>query len=326
MARLLIIGGSGFFGKSILDSYKRGLLKEFGINSITILARNAEFLLHSTPYLLDDTVTLINDDIGKCQELPFAEYIIHAAASTDVKNYISQSTIERRNILSGVLNFCNLAPKYLRESKILYVSSGAIYGYQPADIMCLEEDSKLGLIESLPPSKQDYAIAKRESEQAVIALGKFGLNVSIARCFAFVGKYLPRDQSFAIGNFIADGMAGRMIKVNSHNVVSRSYLYADDLVAWLMKIAMAGSPMCPIFNVGSDEEVSIQELSIMVANQFSAEYYYPTIESQVVDRYIPCIKKAKSIGCEVENSLESAIYKTIYSLRGYDWSQKSKTL
>jgi hypothetical protein len=64
----------------------------------------------------------------------------------------------------------------------------------------------------------------------------------------------------------------------------------------------------------------------MVANQFSAEYYYPTIESQVVDRYIPCIKKAKSIGCEVENSLESAIYKTIYSLRGYDWSQKSKTL
>jgi dTDP-glucose 4,6-dehydratase len=318
MACLLVIGGSGFFGKSILDAYKKGLLKTFEIDHIVIMARNADVLRREVPFLLDDTVSLINDDIANCTNLQFAEYVVHAAASTNTKNYISQPIVERENILSGTLNFCKLASKYLRDSKIVYVSSGAVYGYQPADMMCLAENSKLGLIESLPPSKQDYAIAKRESELAVIALGKFGLNVSIARCFAFVGKYLPRDQSFAIGNFIADGMAGRLIKVNSHNVVIRSYLYADDLVVWLMKIAMAGSPMCPIFNVGSDEEVSIQELSKIVANQFSTEYYYRTIEGQVVDRYIPCIRKSKSIGCNVEYSLESAIKKTISSLRDYD--------
>lgn len=318
MARLLIIGGSGFFGKSILDSYKRGLLKEFSINSITILARNAEFLIHSAPYLLDDTVSLINDDIATCTELPFAEYVVHAAASTNTKNYISQPIAERDNILFGTLNFCKLAPKYLRDSKIVYVSSGAVYGHQSRSTLCLAEESKLGPIKNLTPSKQDYAIAKRESELAVIALGKFGLNVSIARCFAFVGKYLPRDQNFAIGNFIADGLAGRVIKVGSHNLVSRSYLYADDLVTWLMTIAMSGSTKCPIFNVGSDEEISIQELSKIVANQFRVNYYYPAIESPIEDRYIPCIKKAKSIGCKVENSLESAIKKTISSLK--DWN------
>jgi len=39
---LLIIGGTGFFGKSILDSFKRGLLSEFNISKIIILARNID--------------------------------------------------------------------------------------------------------------------------------------------------------------------------------------------------------------------------------------------------------------------------------------------
>ena len=66
MARLLVIGGSGFFGKSILESYQKGLLKPFEIDAVSVLVRNAHILKTQTPELLDQTVSLSNADISKC--------------------------------------------------------------------------------------------------------------------------------------------------------------------------------------------------------------------------------------------------------------------
>ncbi|OZB49609.1 MAG: hypothetical protein B7X60_00605 [Polynucleobacter sp. 39-45-136] len=314
MARLLVIGGSGFFGKSILDSYKRGLLQSFGIDAISVVARNAHKLKSQTPNLLDKTISLIDGDIASCSELPEAEYVIHAAASADAKNYIAQPAIERENIQAGTLNFCRLAPIFCRESRIVFTSSGAVYGQQPADLVGLQEDSPLVQISSLVTSKQDYAAAKRDSEHAIALLGDAGLNVSIARCFAFVGRYLPRDRSFAIGNFIEDGLRGEPIVVNAKNLVYRSYLHSDDLVQWLMRIGQTASPTCPIFNVGSDEAISIQDLAKKIASYFDVSLQLPPIDNRSVDRYIPSIEKARAIGCRIEYPLDRAIEKTVTSL------------
>lgn len=314
MARLLVIGGSGFFGKSILDSYQRGLLAPFDIDAISILARNARSLRKQSPNLLDKTITLINGNIATCSELPEAEYVIHAAASTDAKNYISQPAIERENIQAGTLNFCRLAPIFCRESKIIFTSSGAVYGQQPNDLVGLQEDSPLIKISSLVASKQDYAAAKRDSEHAIALLGGAGLNVSIARCFAFVGKHLPRDRSFAIGNFIENGLCGESIVVNAKNLVYRSYLHSDDLVQWLMRIGEMASSACPIYNVGSDEAISIQDLAKKLAFYFQVDLQLPQIEGGSVDRYIPSIEKARAIGCQIEYPLDKAIEVTVSAL------------
>lgn len=314
MARLLVIGGSGFFGKSILDSYQRGLLAPFGIDAISVLARNAHILKSQTPDLLDHSISLVDGDIATCSNLPEAEYVIHAAASTDAKNYINRPAIERANIQAGTLNFCRLAPIFCRDSKIVFVSSGAIYGQQPEELIGLDEDSPPIQISSLVTSKQDYAAAKRDSEHAINLLGNMDLSVSIARCFTFIGTYLPRDRSFAIGNFIENGLRGEFIVVNARSLVYRSYLHADDLVQWLMRISQVASPACPIFNVGSDEAISIQDLAIKLATYFQVGLQLPQLDGGSVDRYIPAITKARSIGCEIEYPLDIAIQATISSL------------
>ena len=64
MATLLIIGGSGFFGKSFLDGYKRGILEKWDITQIKILARRASDLENTNPELMDKTIKLINLDIS----------------------------------------------------------------------------------------------------------------------------------------------------------------------------------------------------------------------------------------------------------------------
>jgi nucleoside-diphosphate-sugar epimerase len=312
MTSLLVIGGSGFFGKSILDSYQRGLLNRFGITSIKVMARHADRLKMEAPNLLGDSITLLSTDISKCNSLPHADLIIHAAASTDARNYIARPKEERDNIQAGTYNFCKLATEYCRKAKILYISSGAVYGQQPQDIEMLREDFEGGMVDGLVLQKRDYAFAKRDGERAILSLGVYGLSISIARCFAFVGPYLPLHQHFAIGNFIQNGLEGKAIKVNAESLVYRSYLYADDLVEWLLSICTVASSVGPVFNVGSDTSIEIRELARKIADKFSVELLTQKLINRNVDRYIPSITKAQNVlGLKIKKDLNQSIDMTI---------------
>ena len=311
---LLIVGGSGFFGKSILDAFQRGVLKQWSIEKIIVISRNANKLTSTNPELINDNVELLDVDITSVDVLPFADYVIHAAASSDASKYTSQSDIEKKNIIQGTLNYCRLATRFHKDSMIVFTSSGAVYGYQPEYVKYLTEDMAFGDIENLDEVKKSYAYAKRDSEFSMQELGRVGLNVSIARCFSFIGKYLPKDQHFAIGNFIADGIAGRDINIKADRKVYRSYMYADDLVRWLMTLAENANPKCPIYNVASDEEVEIKELADIVANIFNVRIKSSENSTKHIDRYIPSVKKADNElglrnGYELKKSILMSINK-----------------
>lgn len=315
MASLLIIGGSGFFGKSILDAYKRGILGEWGINEVLILSRGATRLKLDAPELMSVGVKLIDGDISTLKQLPYADFVIHAAASTDASKYILHSEKEGKNILYSTKNYCELARQFHRNSKVLYVSSGAVYGTQPASLKEISEEFSVELpLEAMSLNKIAYAIAKRDSEKMIKELGNFGLNVAVARCFAFIGKYLPMNQHFAIGNFIGNALSGDVIKIQATKKVYRSYLYADDLVIWLMSIASLASEECPIFNVGSNEEVRIDILANMVAKKLNTTATNFNCSEFDIDRYIPNIDKAYKYGMKCTYSLEQSISETILRL------------
>ena len=316
MYKLLVIGGSGFFGKSVLDAFIRKQLGRWGIDEVIIFSRNASALRLSHPYLLSDSVSLIDGDISTCDSLPFADYIIHAAASTDASKYLIQPITEQANALAATQNYSNLAKEFHRNSKIVYASSGVVYGQQWPNVLALEEGRLLRPIASLPETKRNYAAAKRDSEKIIQSLGQFGLDVSIARCFAFVGRYLPRDQHFAIGNFIGDGLAGNVIKVHATQPVYRSYMHADDLVRWLMTIADASNPKCPVYNVGSSEAVEIRELAQKVGSYFGIDVDAAELTSTDVDRYIPSVEKAfRELGLTSQYDLSASISKTVKQIQ-----------
>jgi nucleoside-diphosphate-sugar epimerase len=313
MKTLLIIGGTGFFGKSFLDSFHRGDLRRWDIDKVAVVSRHAESLRILAPQLLDHRIELINLDICSATTLPKADYVIHAASSTDARNYLHQPDIEKYNIETGVHNYCRLAPFFHSESRILYVSSGAVYGAQhPENYYLAESDTNFNYAD-MPAEKRAYAAAKLEAENAVKRLGiKFGLSISIARCFAFVGPWLPRDQHFAIGNFLQDGIKGRPIKLNAEHEVIRSYMHADDLVIWLMSMVANATPAVEVFNVGSDEEIRLRDLARIIAMSFGVEVHFAPNRSDKVDRYVPSIIKAKKyLNLSVNLDLISGIDKTI---------------
>lgn len=316
MASLLLIGGTGFFGKSFLDSFQGGGLSAWGVNKVIAMSRSADQLRQVAPQLLDHRVELLNADIGTVNSLPAADYVVHAAASTDARNYLSRPDSEKKNIQAGVLNYCSLASKFHKNSKVVYVSSGAVYGVQPEQIEYLSEDDPAISLEDMPEHKRDYAMAKRDAEEAIFRLSKeHEITTSIARCFAFVGPWLPRDQHFAIGNFIEDGLQGRPIQVKATYPVYRSYMHADDLVTWLMTMAAKADTHCEAFNVGSDQAIDMGELAELVGSQFGVDAKIPPQTEDKIDRYIPSIKKAKSVlGLDLKLDLPTAIRSTIDSI------------
>jgi dTDP-glucose 4,6-dehydratase len=312
MKTLLVIGGTGFFGKSILDAFSRDLLATWGIGKVIVMSRNANQLLQDTPDLVGQNVELYSADITNTETLPFADYVIHAAASTDVRNYLSSPEQEKMNIQAGTYNYCRLAKKFHIKSKIVYVSSGAVYGVQSPTVDKIDELSQSSNLTDMDISKQDYAAAKQDAENAINQLGVDGLNVSIARCFAFVGKYLPRDQHFAIGNFIADVIDNRPIVVKAKHKVYRSYMYADDLVEWLMTIADHASPDCPTYNVGSDQAILVGDLARVLSQRYHVPNEVPLISDAKIDRYIPSIEKAqRELNLNITICLDEAINMTI---------------
>ena len=294
--KILIIGGTGFFGKSFLDSFICGKLKKFQISELIILSRSTDKFKKLYPEFIASNIKYVKDDITEINYLPEADIVIHAATSSKQKDYIENSIREKENTELGVSNYIKLASKFHKNSKIVYCSSGAVYGKQPENIKNIKEDFPFLDVNSLNEVKRDYALSKRNAESQIIEFGASGYNVSIARCFAFYGKYLPEDGHFAHSSFLKSAKMGENIVVNADHEVIRSYMHANDLVDSLIKIALASNPDCPVYNVGSDTPISIFDLAKQIAEMYSVKVITKEkINFSKIDRYVPDISKLKSI-------------------------------
>ena len=296
MKNLLIIGGTGFFGKSIIDSFLRKKLDKFQIKNLIVLSRSAELFLEQNPSFISPNIKFLNGDITLINKLPYSDIVIHAATSSKQINYINNSNREKENTEKGVLNYLRLAKKYHKNSKIVYCSSGAVYGKQPSDILNIKENYPFQDINNMSDLKREYALSKRNAEKSFINSGQDGLNISIARCFAFYGKYLPEDGHFAYASFLKSAKEGNDIIVNANHEVIRSYMRADDLVDSLINISLTANESCPTYNVGSDLPVSIFSLAAQIAEEYNVKVKTKNdINFDKVDRYVPNTDKLKNL-------------------------------
>jgi nucleoside-diphosphate-sugar epimerase len=310
--RIFITGGTGFFGKWLLETllYANKRL-DLGCR-ITILSRNPVNFATSSPHLCDPAI--VSFVTGEVTDFIFPEgqykFVIHAA--TDVvapPNAIDLFT----SCVDGtrrVLDFARQAGC----ADFLLASSGAIYGKQPDAIEAIPE-GYLGAPDLLS-IRSAYGEAKRSSEWLANAYKEtYGCNVKIARCFAFVGPYLPLNMHFAIGNFIRDALSDRTIVIQGDGTSYRSYLYAADLAIWLWTILLRGTSGAA-YNVGGHEAVSIEELARRVAriagSHKEIKILTPRDPAKKPDRYIPDVHKAElELGLKCWINLDESIHRTL---------------
>ena len=233
---IFITGGTGFFGKWLLESFLY-INNKLGLNAnLTVLTRSPETFFHQYPFYKDENfVQFIKGDLLTV-EFPSGsfQYIIHAATEADAALNQAQPLLMLDIITEGTRRILEFARQQTIES-FLFTSSGAVYGRQPSCITHIKEDDSYKVDINNPNSA--YAEGKRLAElYCSIYFSHYNVPLKIARCFAFVGPYLPLEKHFAIGNFISNALKKEDIIIKGDGTPYRSYLYAADLAIWLWTI------------------------------------------------------------------------------------------
>jgi nucleoside-diphosphate-sugar epimerase len=293
--RIFVTGGTGFFGCWLLESLVWAIDRLNLNTKAVILTRDVATFQLKIPHLANHPA--IKFYAGDVRNFKFPDgdfsHIIHGATAASASLNSNDPLLMIDTIVQGTKHTLEFA-KQSGAKKFLLTSSGAVYGRQPSEITHLSEDY-LGAPDPMNPANA-YGEAKRLSELlCAIASHESQFETKIARCFAFVGPHLPLDTHFAIGNFIRDSLQGKSIQILGDGTPYRSYLYAADLAIWLWTILFKGKS-CQPYNVGSDIEITINELGKLVTDVFDRQREI-IIERQpligkAAERYVPSIQKA----------------------------------
>lgn len=314
--RLFITGGTGFLGRWLLETLAWANQK-LGLNlSATVLSRNPGAFQKEMPHLAaNPAIEFCPGDVRDFRfPAGYFSHVIHAAATSARATFNHEDPLLKFDTLVGgtrrVLDFAVACGA----EKFLFTSSGAVYGQQPAEMARIPE-----AYPGAPPPADPQSAWGEAKRAAEFLCGYYahqhGLETKIARCFSFVGPYLPLDIHYAIGNFIRDGLRGGPIVVNGDGTPCRAYLYAADWVIWLLTILVNG-PAGDIYNVGSDEAITIKGLADTVSGCFPHKPAVVVRQSPRAgtppNRYVPDVNKAKSeLGLAVRVNPATAIKKTI---------------
>ncbi len=318
--KIFVTGGTGFFGKWLLESFVWAN-DQLKLNAqMHVLSRSPDFFKIRYPHLAEaSSITFHQGDV---RDFAFSreqfDFIIHAAVDVSAQLNAENPLLMVDTIVEGTRRTLEFA-RHCGAKRFLLISSGAVYGKQPPDLSHVPEDYS-GSPDSTQPASA-YGEAKRIAELfCSIYRKEYDLKITIARCFAFAGPFLPLDIHYAIGNFIRDGLAGGPIHVSGDGTTYRSYLYAADLAIWLWTILFRGIPG-EAYNVGSEDAISIRDLAYEVAAFFpnlpNIVIAKPPAPGRPPERYVPSIKKAReNLGLDSWVNLKETLNKTI------KWNQK----
>ena len=309
--RYLITGGAGFIGSHLAeallaaghDALVVDDLSTGAIANIEPLKRHARFRYH----------------IETCANVPFlaecvdwADAIFHLAAAVGVELIVSSPvrTIETNVYLTELL----LKQAAKKKKRVLLASTSEVYGKASKVPFREDDDLVLG-----PPTKGRwaYACSKLLDEFLGLAYGKEkGVPVTVARLFNTVGPRQTGRYGMVLPSFAAQALRNEPITVFGTGEQSRCFGHVRDVVQAMMKLIATPAAVGQVFNIGSDREVTINQLAEMVraaAGSRSEIRRVPYAEAYAegfedMQRRIPdCRKLEKTIGMRPSTSLETII-------------------
>jgi len=312
-------GAAGFMGSWLLELISC-LNDEFNFNiNVVATSRNWDEIEKERSHLYNkEYFSFLTVDVRHTFDIPEdCKWIIHLAGTPDRRFHASDPLNTINSIIRGTENLLNEASRITNLNKIVCLSSGHIYGKQPAKCRSIDEENFFP--SDCTNTIECYIQAKRMAENICqIYRSQMRLPIAVLRPFSFIGPYQLVSRPWAINNFIYNALRGRSIRIEGNCNTVRSYMYPSDMAYWILKY-MQDSDDGDFLNLGSSDGQSLLKIAQLVAQNSDNN---PSIETALnadsvsPSYFVPNVKKAKTkYGLKVNIPLEESIKRTVQWLK-----------
>jgi len=238
--------------------------------------------------------------------------IFHLAAAVGVKLIVESPVRTIETNVHGTEVVLSLANK--KKKKVLIASTSEVYGL--SNEVPFREDGNL-VMGATTKGRWSYACSKAIDEFLALAYWREKkLPTVVVRLFNTVGPRQTGQYGMVIPTFVKQALAGRPITVYGDGEQSRCFCYVGDVVGALTGLMDEPKAVGEVFNVGSNQEITIVELAKKVKeltasrSEISFIPYDEAYEEGFEDmpRRIPDISKVnRLVGFRPEMNLEGIL-------------------
>jgi UDP-glucose 4-epimerase len=311
----LITGGAGFIGSHLSDAYlERGdevyVIDDLSTGSI----ENIQHLKNNPRFHY--TIESVHNQPVVAELVDQCDVVFHLAAAVGVKLIVESPVRTIETNVRGTEVVLSLANK--KKKKVLVASTSEVYGLSTE--VPFKEDGNL-VMGATTKGRWSYACSKAIDEFLALAYWREKkLPTIVVRLFNTVGPRQTGQYGMVIPNFVKQALAGRTITVYGDGKQTRCFGYVGDVVGALVKLMDRPEAVGQVFNIGSNEEISILELALRVrelTNSSSEISFVPYDEAyeegfEDMPRRVPDISKINAlVGFNPEMKLDGILQSVI---------------
>jgi UDP-glucose 4-epimerase len=313
--RVLITGGAGFIGSHLSDAYLGRGDEVFIVDDLSTGSFGNIQHLKDHPrfhYKIDS----VHNRPVTAELVDQCDVIFHLAAAVGVKLIVESPVRTIETNVHGTEVVLSLASN--KKKKVLIASTSEVYGLS-AEVP-FREDGNL-VMGATTKGRWSYACSKAIDEFLALAYWREKkLPTVIVRLFNTVGPRQTGQYGMVIPTFVKQALSGWPITVFGSGEQSRCFCYVGDVIGALMKLMDDESAVGEVFNVGSNQEITIIDLARKVkelTNSKSEISFVPYDEAyeegfEDMPRRIPDISKVNSqVGFQPEKSLDGILESVI---------------
>jgi UDP-glucose 4-epimerase len=309
--RVLITGGAGFIGSHLAEALlSRGddvlILDDLSTGSMENIRQ-----LKSNPkfhYWIDSVM----NRVLLAELVDESDLVIHFAAAVGVRLIVESPVHTIETNVKGTELVLQAAQK--KKKTVLVASTSEVYG--KSSEIPFREDGDL-VMGATSKGRWSYAASKALDEFLGLAYYREKkLPVIVTRFFNTIGPRQTGRYGMVVPNFVRQAMAGKPITVFGDGKQSRCFCHVGDVIQGLLKLVASPQAVGQVFNIGSTEEITIEDLAKLVKKRVHSDSeiryipYEQAYEEGFEDmlRRVPSIEKInKCIGWRASTTLDATI-------------------
>ncbi len=317
--KILVTGGAGFIGSHLSETLLGAGNEVWVIDDLS--TGRVENIQHLEP---EDGFTFVIDTITNEtlleEAVKWSDQVYHLAAAVGVRLIVEEPIKTIETNVFGTDLVLKMANRYRKKTFI--ASTSEVYGKQ-AD-RTLEEGDNM-VYGPTVKSRWSYACSKAVDEFLALAYYKKSrLPIVIGRLFNTVGPRQVGQYGMVLPTFVRQALLGEPITVFGDGSQTRSFCYVSDTVGAIVALMEHTEAAGEIFNIGSDEEVSIRTLAELVRKKANSPSEIETLPYDVayepgfedMQRRCPNITKIhQAIGYRPKVDLDGILDRVIAHMR-----------